>query len=166
MALEDQKMTSTVDQATTADRLQTVSEFRSCTRSQLEEVAQLAERVDVGFGEVLIKEGRISREFFLILSGTVVVTRKGVTINTLGPGQFFGELAAVDPAPRTATVTATSDLEVLIIGPREFATMRDIPGIRDSLLRSMAKRLRSADDDLAAAHDHTNDRSTGLSSTQ
>ena len=102
-------------------------------------------------GEVLAREGRIGREFFLILSGTVAVTQQGRRVNTLGPGDFFGELAAMDPGPRNATVTALSDLEVLIIGPREFAAMADIPGFRDALLKAMARRLRDVDAQLQAA---------------
>jgi len=111
------------------------------------------ERIQVGEGEVLAREGRIGREFFLILSGTVAVTQKRRRVNTLGPGEFFGELAAMNPGPRNATVTALSDLDVLIIGPREFAAMAEIPGFRDALLKSMARRLRTADARLAAALD-------------
>ena len=77
----------------------------------------------MGEGEVLAREGRIGREFFLILSGRVAVTQKGRRVNALGPGDFFGELAAMNPGPRNATVTALSDLDVLIIGSREFAAM-------------------------------------------
>lgn len=135
----------------TVDRLKAVDLLHDCTDAQLEEVARLAERVHVGEGEVLAREGRIGREFFLILSGWVAVTQQGRRVNTLGQGNFFGELAAMDPGPRNATVTALSDLDVLIIGPREFTAMADIPGFRDALLRSMASRLRSMDARLAAA---------------
>ncbi len=135
------------------ERLKAVDQLRDCTEAQLEEVARLADRMQVGEGEVLTREGRIGREFFLILSGTVAVTQKGRRVNTLGPGDFFGELAALDPGPRTATVTALSDLEVLIIGPREFDAMADIPGFRDALFKSMAGRLRDVDAQLAAALD-------------
>ena len=54
----------------------------------------------------------------------------GRRVNTLGSGDFFGELAAMDPGPRNATVTALTDLDVLIIGPRELSAMSDIPGFR------------------------------------
>ena len=137
-------MVSTMGTQATVDRLQAVDLLRNCTEAQLEEVAHLAERVQVGEGEVLAREGRIGREFFLILSGSVAVTQQGRRVNTLGPGDFFGELAAMDPGPRNATVTALSDLDVLIIGPREFSAMADIPGFRDALFRSMASRLRTA----------------------
>jgi protein phosphatase len=144
---------STLRRRTAVDTLQSVHPFRGCTRAQLRQVERLAERIQVGSGEVLAREGRIGREFFLIISGTVSVTRSGRRVNTLGPGDFFGELAAMNPGPRNATVTALSDLDVLIIGPREFAHMADIPGFRDALFRAMARRLRSVDAQLAAAHD-------------
>jgi CRP/FNR family transcriptional regulator, cyclic AMP receptor protein len=146
-------LVTTLGRQATVDRLKSVDQLRDCTRSQLEEVARLAERVQVGRGEVLAREGRIGREFFLILSGTVAVTQKGRRVNTLGPGDFFGELAAMNPGPRNATVAALSDLDVLIIGPREFAAMADMPGFRDGLLKSMANRLRTMDARLAAAMD-------------
>ncbi len=146
-------MVSTLGRQATVDRLKAVVELRDCTTAQLQEVARLAERVQVGEGEILTREGRIGREFFLILSGTVGVTQKGRRVNTLGPGDFFGELAAMNPGPRNATVTALSDLDVLIIGPREFDAMADIPGFRDALLRIMARRLRTVDARLAAALD-------------
>ncbi len=127
-------MVTTLGRQATVDLLQMVDQFGSCTREQLHEVARLAERVRVSEGEVLAREGRIGREFFLILSGSVGVTQRGGRVNTLGAGDFFGELAAINPGPRNATVTALTDLDVLIIGPREFAAMADIPGFRDALL--------------------------------
>jgi CRP-like cAMP-binding protein len=142
---------STLGRQAAVERLKAVDQLRDCTDAQLEEVARLAERVQVGDGEVLAREGRIGREFFLILTGSVAVTQKGRRVNTLGPGDFFGELAAMNPGARNATVTALSDLDVLIIGPREFAAMAEIPGFRSALFRSMASRLRTVDARLAAA---------------
>ena len=135
-------MVATMGLEATVDRLQGVDLLRNCTHAQLQEVARLAERVQVAEGEVLAREGRIGREFFLILSGSVAVTQMGRRVNTLGSGDFFGELAAMDPGPRNATVTALTDLDVLIIGPRELSAMSDIPGFRGALFRSMASRLR------------------------
>ena len=137
------ELVSTLGREATVDCLKLVDHFRDCTQAQLEEVARLSERVQVGGGEVLAREGRIGREFFLILSGSVAVTQQGRRVNTLGPGDFFGELAAINPGPRNATVTALCDLDVLIIGPREFNAMAEIPGFRDALLRNMARRLRT-----------------------
>jgi CRP-like cAMP-binding protein len=135
----------------TVDRLAAVDQLRLCTRAQLEEVARLAERIQVDEGEVLAREGRVGREFFLILSGSVSVTRSGRQVNTLGPGNFFGELAAMNKGPRNATVTALSDVDLLIIGPREFAATANIPGFRDALFKSMAQRLQHVDAQLDEA---------------
>jgi CRP/FNR family cyclic AMP-dependent transcriptional regulator len=148
---------STLGRHAAVDRLHSVDPFRACTRAQLREVERLAERIQVGSGEVLAREGRIGREFFFILSGTVTVTQKGRRVNTLGPGDFFGELAAMNPGPRNATVTALCDLDMLIIGPREFAAMADIPGFRDALFKAMARRLRTVDAQLAASHDDSDE---------
>jgi CRP-like cAMP-binding protein len=129
-----------------ADHLKAIPEFAACSRKQLEAVGRLADNLTVQPGELLTREGRIDREFFVIVSGEATVTRGGEWVADLGPGDFFGELAAIDPGPRNATVTASSVLEVLIIGPREFGAMAEIPGFRDALLRGMTRRLRSADE--------------------
>jgi CRP/FNR family transcriptional regulator, cyclic AMP receptor protein len=147
----------------TVDRLRAVDQLGGCNEAQLVEVARLAERMQVGEGEVLTREGRIGREFFLILCGTVAVTQRGRRVNTLGPGDFFGELAAMNPGPRNATVTALSELDVLIIGPREFSAMAEIPGFRDALFKSMASRLRLVDARLAAViEEHERPRPGGM----
>jgi CRP/FNR family transcriptional regulator, cyclic AMP receptor protein len=135
----------TLGRQTAVDRLKMIDQFASCTREQLQYVVRLAERVRVGQGEILTREDRIGREFFLILSGTVGVTQKGRRVSTLGPGDFFGEVAALSPRLRDATVTALSDLDVLIIGPRELGAMTAIPGFRDALLKGLARRLCAAD---------------------
>jgi CRP-like cAMP-binding protein len=120
-------------QQSTVDRLRVVDQLRVLSTAQLEQVAELAERVVVEEGEVLAKEGRIDREFFLILSGTVAVTEGGRRVDTLGPGSFFGEVIAANLVPRHASVTAMTEVEVLIIGPREFAAMFEIPGFLDAM---------------------------------
>jgi CRP-like cAMP-binding protein len=124
--------------------------FNACTEEQLAEVARLAEHLAIGAGEVILREGRLGRELFVILEGTATVTRDGRVVNVLGSGDHFGELAAIEAAPRSATVTATTDLQVLIIGPREFDAMTEIPGFRNALLAGLVRRLREADDKLAA----------------
>jgi len=132
------------------DRLQGVPWFAACTDEQLEAVARLAERLHIDEGEVILREGRLGRELFVILEGSVAVTRAGRVVNEWGAGDYFGELAAIEGVPRSATVTATTDLDVLIVGPREFDAMMDIPGVRNALLVGMARRIREADDKLAA----------------
>jgi len=136
--------------------LQGVPWFAACTEEQLRQVERLAERLEVHAGEVILREGRLGRELFVILSGSAAVTRAGRVVNLLGPGDYFGELAAIEAAPRSATVTATSDLEVLIIGPREFESIMAIPGFRNALFTGMSRRIREADDRLAAYAEREN----------
>jgi CRP-like cAMP-binding protein len=121
--------------------LRSIDEFKGCKKAELREVARLAERVEVEKGEILAREGQFGGELFVILSGTVEVTQKGQPIGVLGPGDFFGELGALTRGPRQATVSALSDLGLLIIGLREFHAMLKIPPFRDALLTRMASRL-------------------------
>ncbi|HEX3794249.1 MAG TPA: cyclic nucleotide-binding domain-containing protein [Acidimicrobiales bacterium] len=136
-------------QNASVDHLRGVKEFGACSPAELMQVAALAEHLHVTAGEILTREGRIDREFFLILSGSVSVTQKGHQVNLLGAGDFFGELAAVHSTPRNATVTALTDMEVLIIGPRELATISEIPSFRSSLMEEMARRQGALDTDVA-----------------
>jgi CRP/FNR family transcriptional regulator, cyclic AMP receptor protein len=133
--------------------LQGVPWFASCTEAQLAQIARIAERLQVQAGEVVLREGRLGRELFVILEGTATVTRHGRVVNVLHAGGYFGELSAIEAAPRSATVTATTDLDVFIIGPREFETMMDIPGFRNALLTGMSRRIRDADDRVASYAD-------------
>ncbi len=98
-------------------------------------MARLAEQVKVDQGEILVREGQSDRDLFLILAGTVEVVQAGRRVNALGPCDFFGELGALNRGPRSATVTALSDLELLVIGPREFDALAQIPGFRNALLK-------------------------------
>jgi CRP/FNR family transcriptional regulator, cyclic AMP receptor protein len=133
------------------DRLKSMDEFRACTKTKLREVARLAEHIKVHQGETLVREGHSDRELFLILAGTVEVIQAGRQVNALGPSDFFGELGALNCGPRSATVTALSNVELLVIGPREFDSLAQIPGFRNALLKRMANRLRLMDARLAAA---------------
>ena len=131
------------------DRLKSLDQLRTCTKAELRGVARLAEQVRVDQGEILVREGQCDRELFLILAGTAEVMQAGRRVNALGPCDFFGELGALNRCPRSATVTALSDLELLVIGPREFDALAQIPGFRNALLKRMANRIRTADAQLA-----------------
>ena len=96
------------DDATGPDRLQRVPWFAACTEEQLLEMARIAERLQIQAGEVILREGRLGRELFVILEGTATATRAGRVVNVLHAGDHFGELAAIDAAPRSATVRATT----------------------------------------------------------
>ena len=120
--------------------------FQTCSRRQLETIGRLAENYKVDAGTVLVHEGRREGEFFLILEGTATVTKGGKKVATLGPGDYFGELAVLVPGPRNATVTMTSPGEVLGIASRDFwALMHDVPRILLAVLVGTARRLHETD---------------------
>ncbi len=128
------------------DYLATVPLFSALSKDELAEVVQAADELDATAGQSLVEEGRVGREFFLILSGEAVVERDGQEVARLGPGQWFGELSLLDHQPRSATVRATTDLKLLVLGEAVFAgLLENIPTLASKLLKTMARRLREAD---------------------
>jgi CRP/FNR family cyclic AMP-dependent transcriptional regulator len=128
------------------DHLSQVPLFSALSRRELALVAKRAEDVVVPAGKVLVSEGDTGNQFFVIMSGTAKLTRRGRKIATLGPGDSFGELALLDKHPRNATAIAETPMELVVIGQREFAGLiDDVPGFARKLLAAMAARLRAAD---------------------
>ncbi len=128
------------------DHLAEVPLFSALSRKELSLVARRAEDVKVDQGRVLVSEGSTGSEFFVIIDGKASVSKKGRKVATLGPGDAFGELALLDKAPRNATVTAETPLEVVVLGQREFGGLIDeVPGFARKLLAGMARRLRDSD---------------------
>jgi CRP-like cAMP-binding protein len=94
----------------------------------------------------VVTEGQLGHEFYLLLSGSASVRRNGRKIATLGPGQYFGEMALLDRGPRSATIVIEEPAELLVIGQREFLAVLDqVPALAHKLLVNMAVRLREAD---------------------
>src|SRR5258708_20824664 len=85
--------------------------FERCTNTELGRVAAGATRIIVPAGKVLAGEGATGREFFVIVEGKAEVTRNGATVDVLGPGSFFGEMALLDRQPRAASVIACERCE-------------------------------------------------------
>ena len=128
------------------DHLARVPMFSACSKKELEKIARASDEIHVDTGHVLVEEGKPGHEFFLILDGTANVLRNGRKIATLGRGQYFGELSLLDRGPRSATVKAATDLDVLVLGQREFGGVLDsVPALSRKLLAAMASRLRAAD---------------------
>jgi CRP/FNR family cyclic AMP-dependent transcriptional regulator len=116
--------------------------FAGCSKGELRQIARIADEIDLRAGKVLCKQGTVGREFFVLLEGTVDVSRDGRSIDTIEGGGFFGEIALVSDAPRNATVTATTPLRVLVIVDREFRELlRSSPQISSKVLAALAGRL-------------------------
>jgi len=129
-----------------AASLQRVGLFADMDRRQAEQIARLLKVRPFKKGETIIMEGSGGAAFFLIDSGEATVTCKGVQVATLGPGDYFGELALIDGGPRSATVTAATDLVCYGLTFWEFRPLIERNGtIAWKLLQALAKRLRVAD---------------------
>jgi CRP/FNR family transcriptional regulator, cyclic AMP receptor protein len=116
--------------------------FAHVSKRQLEQIAQIADEIDLREGKEMTKQGSRGREFFVLLEGNADVKKNGRRINTLGPGDFFGEIALVSDTPRTASVIATSSVRALVITDRSFKRlMSDSPEIQERVLSALAARL-------------------------
>jgi CRP/FNR family cyclic AMP-dependent transcriptional regulator len=115
-------------------------------RKQLEQIARLLKIRHFAKGETVIREGSGGAAFFLIEAGEVTVLRQGVPIASLGPGEHFGEIALIDGGPRSATVTAKTELVCYVLTFWEFRPLVEMNGaIGWKLLQALAKRLRAGD---------------------
>jgi len=126
------------------DLLKNVPLFAGCSKTELQRIASLADELDLGDGATLIREGERGREFIVIADGTVKVTRNGKHLRELGAGDFIGEIALVADVPRTATVTATSPVRLLVVTDRAFrGLLEQMPSIAKKVLQSLGERLHA-----------------------
>jgi CRP-like cAMP-binding protein len=130
------------------DLLQRVPLFAGLGHREIERIGQLAEEVDVADGTVLMRQGDPGRDLMVVISGQVGLVRDGSRLNTMQPGDFFGEIALVDGGPRTATATADGPTRLLVVGHRDFhALMDEFPDIASQILRALAQRVRHLEPD-------------------
>jgi CRP-like cAMP-binding protein len=123
-----------------------VALFSPCARHELRRIAALADEIEAPKGKTLVREGDSGSEFFVVVEGTATARRRGRKVGTIGPGSFFGELALLDQGPRAATVTADTDMQLLVLTSRAFSSLlEDVPSVSRRILRGLAERLRSAE---------------------
>jgi CRP/FNR family transcriptional regulator, cyclic AMP receptor protein len=116
--------------------------FSKLSKKGLEEVAHIADELDLPEGKEMAEEGDRGREFFVLLEGEADVTKGGQSINTIREGDFFGEIALVTKMPRTASVTATTPVRVLVITERDFgALLKHSPEVGRGVAEALAERI-------------------------
>ena len=125
--------------------LANVSLFRACSPAELDAIVSVTTLIDVPAGRVLCTEGEGGDEFFVIVEGEVAVSINGTEVATLGPGEFFGELALLDGGPRMATVTMASPGRLLVLIRPEFnGLLERAPTVCHAILIGLGHRLRQA----------------------
>ena len=124
------------------DLLKSVPLFAGCTKSELKQLASSTDEVDLREGYLLMREGRPGREFFVLIDGDVRVTVKDKKVADLSGGDWFGEIALLTKVPRTATITAISDVRALVLTDRSFRrVVETMPSIALKVLASVGDRL-------------------------
>lgn len=134
-----------------ASTLKGVPLFSSLPEKELKKMTPLFRERSFDAGHVIAREGDQGIGFFIIESGTAIVTSHGEPRTTLGPGSHFGEIAALDPGPRVATVTAETDVRAFMLEAWDLRQLvhEDVAvaaGIVDGLVQ-IVRRLESSETD-------------------
>jgi CRP-like cAMP-binding protein len=127
--------------------LRGVSLFSACSNRELDRIASITTPIVADAGQVLTREGETGQEFFVVVDGTATANIGDRLIADLGAGSFFGELALLDGGPRTATVTATGPMRLLVLNRGEFCQLLEssIPSVARKMLTAIGTRLRTMD---------------------
>jgi CRP/FNR family cyclic AMP-dependent transcriptional regulator len=126
--------------------LSNVSLFSACSKRDLGRIAKHTDEIEVPEGKVLMRQGDAGWECFVIAEGEAKATMRGRGTTMLRPGDFFGEMALLDQGPRSATVTAETDMRLLVLSSRDFSSvLEEVPIVSRRIMRGLAERLREAE---------------------
>jgi CRP/FNR family transcriptional regulator, cyclic AMP receptor protein len=132
--------------AAPVELIQKVPLFADLDRKELQDLASWFKERSFSQGDEVVSEGRGGIGFFVIQEGQASVSVHGDERGSLGPGDYFGEVALIDEGARSATITATSDLRTYGLTSWEFRPLvENNASIAWKLLQTMAKRLRAAE---------------------
>ncbi|MBA2298058.1 MAG: cyclic nucleotide-binding domain-containing protein [Actinobacteria bacterium] len=127
------------------EMLRKVPLFEQCSRRELDEIAGVADELQLAEGRELTREGARGREFFVVIDGELEVRRRARKVATLGGGDFVGEMALVTGRPRNATVTTKSTVRALVITDRAFSRLlASSPTIQLKIMKALADRVPDA----------------------
>ncbi len=135
-----------MSRADTIAALKAVPLFQHCSGRQLRRIAELGGEARFEAGRNVCEEGKFADEFFVILGGHAEVRKSGRKRGTLGPGDYFGEIALlrsslIERSRRTATVTATEPLRCFRLGARQFDIVLFEQDVAVKMLREVVRRL-------------------------
>ena len=132
--------------------LKSVDLFSKINGEDLAQVAGIAQEVNFDNGDLVIQEGEMGDAMFLIIEGEVMVHKLGQTIASLGERDSFGEMAILDDEPRSASVTAASDVICLKVEREDFyELMSEKAEIAYGVIRVLTHRIREANQKLSSS---------------
>jgi CRP/FNR family transcriptional regulator, cyclic AMP receptor protein len=130
-----------------ANVLATVPLFSALSRRHLGKLAKAGRIVRFDGQTTIVRAGEPGDTLYVVLDGEVTVAKPRGRAARVGVGGFFGEMSLLDGGPRSATVTANTDVHALVLPPREFWQVLDeVPAIAHKLLSTIAARLRATDE--------------------
>ena len=139
-------MTGAPDYATL---LRGVPLFSAVSESSLQRVVELATDVTHDAGHVVVKQGAGAHALHVIIEGEAAVEADGRSIATLGPGDYFGEIAVIDRSRRTASVIAVTSLRAIALDATSFRRLvRSDPDLAIAVMGQMAQRLSELEEQL------------------
>ena len=125
------------------DHLRRVPLFQDCTHEELRHVAGISKIVERPAGTVLTKAGESGDSFFFIIDGRVSVETQAGYGDPLQPGDFFGEMSLLDGEPRSATITAMTDVRLLVVDRSHFwRLLNETPDLVRRMLAVLSRRVR------------------------
>jgi CRP/FNR family transcriptional regulator, cyclic AMP receptor protein len=129
-------------------KLKSVALFAGLSRDELRRLSSLTDEIAVPAGTQLIHEGSFAHEFLLIQTGAADVRRGGELLAQLGPGDFAGEIGAMQDARRNATVTASSPLSAVVMTARDLRQVAaEMPSVAAQIDAAIAARSATAGPD-------------------
>jgi putative iron-dependent peroxidase len=127
----------------TFELLRKVPLFSRLRRPEIERLIERATEIEVADGQILTRQGETGHEFFVVLTGKVIVARDDQDMARLGPGDFLGEIALIDGRPRTASATADGPTRLLVLDHRQFdALLDEFPSITRQVVQALVERIR------------------------
>jgi len=123
--------------------LRKVPLFSRLRRDAIERLIERATEIEVPDGQILTRQGEAGQEFFVVMSGHVIVARDDKQMARLGPGEFLGEIALLDGRPRTASATAEGPTRLLVLDHVQFdALLDEYPSITRQVVHALVERVR------------------------
>ena len=136
-----------------AEVLRGLPYFADLPQTLLDQVCRESESIEIDPETTIIQEDSLSEDMFVIVDGELRVTKRGtdreVVLATLGPGEVVGEIALLDNAPRTASVTAISKSSLIRIPANAFEDLIQDSRVVRRMFRTVTSRLRGIEDTLA-----------------